>query len=1318
MRVPLLFLAGWMLAPVTAAPAVSGRVLGRDGTPLAGVTVSAYAHENEQQQSSRHADGRMRPAIASVSTAADGSFRIPTAPPFAVIEAKADGYLPASDRAREDTSVTLILTAGRLARGVVTASGKAVAGALVVWKGDDSEVITRTAADGSFEAPEPESQRGAWLLVLHPEFAPKESYLAAPLRLDQRLDTGTSISGTVVDAEGRPVAAASLWIDSRRPAGKSDAQGAFRVLHAPNEWTNITARTDRLVGAASRRTGPLAIRLGPRRVLWGTVREAKTLQPLAAVLVGARSTDGIGASAFTDARGQYTLDDLPPGAYQAWAQSPGFSPPHQSWSPDNGIDLRHATSAQHDLTLTRLPRVLGRVEDGDHKPVDGALVTLGFKGTPHVYAGSFGLFDMNEGSDTIVRTGAAGTFSLVLPEPEQEANPFAKDRPLIVMKHGYAAGRAEVPKPGANARPVVITLTRGVELTGRVTSADGAPVAGVAVTLAEGGTFGDTTLPMHVLLANSDHAEGWATSDAVGRFSVRVHPAIHDLWLRKPGFALELVRDHDPRTGTLEVVLDPAAVVRGRIVRNDGRGVEGVEVTLSRESNQASGSGVSAADGSFEIGDLAPGVYGLTAAHTEMGMLDTRTIEAPALDVRITLGPAATLRGRVVDAASHQPVPKFQVTAQSTDGARPSYRKLDVDDPAGAFAAAEVPVGEVSVSVHAEGYIGRVDSVTVTADGDLPELEIALQPDAPIRGEVTSDAGPALPEVGISVKAKDGAGSTSAGTDGEGRYEVRGLAPGDMILTFQARGFATETRTLDTRQTNRLDVVMKRGLSLRGEVVADGAGVPQAAVSANSSARGAALQYTTTDDRGRFTLQGLEPARYTVSARARDGRRTEVEDVNVETAVPLRLVLDRKPTAILTGRVVGLPQGDEAGMAMVMATSEEDVSSGAFVDRTRTFRMDDAPAGRVTVRGQVQSPNGVERSSRPLELTLAPGSETEVVVEFASEIVITGLLTRDGGPVPYATVNFSADHDGSISARADARGAYEIVGVDPGRHDVQVTTNQSGQSGFATDYVVIGSAQFDIDMTDATVTGRAVRSDTGLPVAGVEVSLFRTDGGENRAASTATTNAQGAFAARSLRGGRYRLITSKAGFGQEMRDLEVASGSEAEVLLELSPADGVSVTVVDARDGRAMDAIVVVRDAAKRIVANKHSGVGENGVLNIPLANGSYLLSTSANGYGTATLPVTAPTEGLRVPLTPGGTLVIESPRDLRGRIRLIQPDGEEYVRCWCNGIADIQLKGRRTTVENVTPGPYMVELADAPEDVTPKPVLVLEGQKSTVTIE
>ena len=86
--------------------------------------------------------------------------------------------------------------------------------------------------------------------------------------------------------------------------------------------------------------------------------------------------------------------------------------------------------------------------------------------------------------------------------------------------------------------------------------------------------------------------------------------------------------------------------------------------------------------------------------------------------------------------------------------------------------------------------------------------------------------------------------------------------------------------------------------------------------------------------------------------------------------------------------------------------------------------------------------------------------------------------------------------------------------------------------------------------------------------------------------------------------------------------------------------------------------------------------------------------------------------------MTPGGTLVIESPRDISGRVRLLQPDGEEYVRCWCDGIAEIKVEGRRTTVEHVAAGSYTLELMGANGPAFSRAVTIQEGASTTVTID
>jgi protocatechuate 3,4-dioxygenase beta subunit len=541
------------------------------------------------------------------------------------------------------------------------------------------------------------------------------------------------------------------------------------------------------------------------------------------------------------------------------------------------------------------------------------------------------------------------------------------------------------------------------------------------------------------------------------------------------------------------------------------------------------------------------------------------------------------------------------------------------------------------------------------------------------------------------------------------------VPPGPVELSFSLSGFRSARRQVDAREGTRVDVSLSRGVPLHGVVLADGTGVAEAEVWARSSVAGAEHGNAVTDRTGRFTMRGLSPGRYSVSARGPDGEEAQVEDVDVETAGVLRLALRRTATAVLIGRVVGLPESEEEQLVFVQASGEQ-ASGSARLDAAGTFRMEKTPAGHVRVQATAVSLGGSARASRVSEIELAPGSEGEVVLEFSDDIVVSGTVTRDGLPAVGAVVTFRAGRNRAW-APADGSGHYTIVGLEPGLYQVDVA---GPDLSFETEFEVTASAQLDIDASGAAVGGTVTDATTGAPITGAEVSLWLLDTAETWPASTLHTGAAGTFVARGVREGRYRLLASKDGYGQDVAEVELRRGRPAEVALALAPAEGLTVEVVDARDGRALDAVVVVRDTSRRIVANRHSGVAADGTLTIPLSAGSYLLSTSAHGYGTATVSVTAPGHGLRVPLTPGGTLVVVSPRDLRGRLRLVRPDGEEYVRCWCNGIATMDLEGRRTTIPNVRPDRYTAELLDAQgrPAAAPQAVVIQEGRVSTLAVE
>jgi len=96
------------------------------------------------------------------------------------------------------------------------------------------------------------------------------------------------------------------------------------------------------------------------------------------------------------------------------------------------------------------------------------------------------------------------------------------------------------------------------------------------------------------------------------------------------------------------------------------------------------------------------------------------------------------------------------------------------------------------------------------------------------------------------------------------------------------------------------------GTLLRGVVVAEDVGVANAHVHATSSAQGAETRSAVTDEAGQFTLQGLAPGRYDVTANSTERGTAQLQDVDVATAGRLRLVLSRPPSAILSGTVAGL----------------------------------------------------------------------------------------------------------------------------------------------------------------------------------------------------------------------------------------------------------------------------------------------------------------------------------------------------------------------------------------------------------------------------
>src|SRR5205814_277637 len=76
-----------------------------------------------------------------------------------------------------------------------------------------------------------------------------------------------------------------------------------------------------------------------------------------------------------------------------------------------------------------------------------------------------------------------------------------------------------------------------------------------------------------------------------------------------------------------------------------------------------------------------------------------------------------------------------------------------------------------------------------------------------------------------------------------------------------------------------------------------------------------------------------------------------------------------------------------------------------------------------------------------------------------------------------------------------------------------------------------------------------------------------------------------------------------------------------------------------------------------------------DGTMTLPLATGTYRFSASAERYGSHTITADVPSGEVRIALPRGGTLALPSTSDVHAKAGLNQPRGDEYVRCWRNGV-------------------------------------------------
>ena len=1334
----------FLFAATSASAAITGYVMNSDGQAIAGAKVESFALETVDAERARLVSSTPeRKPLASADSDAKGKFTLESPKdPVVVLRVNAPGYAPAAFRVeRDEDAGALILAPADTKTGRVVANGKPVAGAKVIWSGS-GEAMATTDAEGRYKVPDPTKWANS-VVVLHPDYAVAEDNSAAASmnrrgrataaaqtrdeNVERTLTAGTTLSGTVVAEDGKtPVAGAAILVDGW-PATTSGQDGTFTVAHAPAKWELLAARSGSLLGTRARTGAPaiLVVKLTKSASLSGSIRDMKTQAPVAGAYVslGAamRRQPGQSWSAVTDAKGNYAISGIVPGSYQIFVTRPGYSIQPVS------VSLTASEKATKLLMAAQLARVTGTIVDEQKRPVAAARVA-----TQSVSRGDGNPMNFMMMMNRATQAAASAPDGSFMVRADGDT-----DIEVAAVKKGYPEAKSSKMRlaPGERKSGLVLTIPSGVNVTGRVLDKSGKPVAGATVIASEAQGGGGGNMVRRIAMnAMRQRDDDQIKTDKNGQFAVRVKGGSYDFGFKADGFAPKAIRavqiGANPKP--LDVTLEPGVEITGRVTRA-GAGIEGVRINLIGEGGMASNE-MTGPDGSFRLTDLSPGQFMLNAMKEDEFIQQIRPVTAPSSDVNIDVPAGGRISGHVVDKTSKQPVTAFDAGVSTPRGGGgmmfmlpPATRHFTTDD--GSFVLENVPPGQTQIVVNAPGYTSaRLPNITVEDGKSIADVEVDMDHGVRAVGHVTGPDGSALPGVSVRLDLTGGRvmnfnpNQSQTVTDANGDFTMDSLESGDKTFVFTRGGYLTtqKSATLSGTET-RVDAQLSSGTRVAGVVVTD-AGVPvgDASVSAQSASDSAfGSRSTRTDASGNFEFEGLAPGRYTFSAGKNGYADGRLRDFDITTGAPPRIIMSSG--GIIYGQVSGLTP-DELQRASVFAQSANGNAS-APVDAAGSFRIEGAPLGTVRVSANAGGGGiGGGKTSSLQSVQVDAGSQVQVNITFKSDTVISGHVTRNGQAVQGAMVAFNpknATAQTRASTSTDSNGQYQVSGLDDADYNVTVVDIQRSAPYSAT-YTVRGSGSFDVDMKAAALRGRVMDSDgNAVSEALVEVRE-KTDNGAGgfRMARTVQTDASGAFLVDNVPSGTYSVSAEKEGYGTRAVDTTV-NDSGGNVEITIAKNAGVTLRVVDARDGRLLNAQVhVTNPQGVTVYDSPFFGGGSADAIKLPLEAGSYSAHINAMGYASQKVAINSPSSPT-IGLTPGGTIVVQSKGNALRRARLIGPDGQEYSSGRFGGpIFTVDPSPGVTMLNNIAPGTYTLQILGDGNDVSATaPVTVAEGQQAMVSI-
>ncbi|WP_165232620.1 sigma-70 family RNA polymerase sigma factor [Aquisphaera insulae] len=483
-------------------------------------------------------------------------------------------------------------------------------------------------------------------------------------------------------------------------------------------------------------------------------------------------------------------------------------------------------------------------------------------------------------------------------------------------------------------------LDEGFAVEGRVVDDAGRPIAGASVLLGDG--------PRR---SKMDLESPSTASDAEGRFRFgHVPTGTQTIEARAGGKSPSQVSINvEPGMTRVEIRLSPGHKVIGRVVDPRGKPIEGVTINATDSTGHIplGWSGTSDADGRFTWDSAPAGPVYLDLAREGYIRHVRRECQPNGPEITLTMYPPLRIRGRVTDAKTDRPIPRFRIIEgdhyreSGPEVDRIRYAIWDDDDLGRSFSDGEYEVeiariGVLAASLRIEAMGHRtITSPPIRLEAGTATFDAAMESASDVVGFIHGPEGRPVPDAEVILRPREGAAQFQDGvlqprslpritTDAQGLFRFPPQTAPHCIFATHDEGFAdVDGKALDGSKPITLTPWGRvEGVVKLGPRPAVGVAVTLSEVRPPSSAVGEAWpitqnQVTMTDRDGRYAFERALPGNlmvarmFTPDRPASRATKGAWRRIKVESGKTVRVDLGGKGRAVV-GRFV-LPAGVKPG---------------------------------------------------------------------------------------------------------------------------------------------------------------------------------------------------------------------------------------------------------------------------------------------------------------------------------------------------------------------------------------------------------------------